>query len=763
MPAAAAASRISHDGQAGALDLLVVVAEDAVRGEPPGVQLCSQAVDRLCMAPSGDFSRAVSEADRLHALAASEVFGVVGIEALDELVALAARLAGTPVAAVNLIGENRQWTAAGVGLPAGDAARDTSLCDFAIAQDDATVIEDLCEDARFAGHPKVADGLRFYAGFPLLSEEGLAIGAFCVADVRPRVLTDDQLLSLRAVACAAAAQINARRHVAAARDAGERLQAVIDHAPDAFVSMDSDGRITEWNLEAQRMFGWKREEACGKTVSELIIPPELRDAHQRGLTRYLSTRQSSMLNRPIEVTAVTKSAHMLAVELTIAATGDGTAVCFNAFIRDISERKAAEAVLRASERRLAEAQHIGGVGSFEWDIESNVVSWSDELCRIAGVAPGEHPTDLAGFLALVYEEDRARIVETIGSTSSGESAVSENDYRLVRPNGDVRWVHGRRRRFITDDGIARLAGTLQDITEQRAVEYALRDAEERFRRSFDESAIGMALVSLEGHWMKVNDALCKITGYPAEQLVELSFQDIIHPHDVHADAASIRQMIDGDRVGYHTEKRYIHADGQIIWVQLNASLARDAAGEPMYFMSQIQDITDRKELQRRLQDAARRDHLTGLLNRRGFEEELERQLAYAARYERGGALLVLDLDNFKSVNDTLGHRAGDELLAGIARVMGEHLRKTDVLGRLGGDEFAVVLPEVSGEQARQVVASLIEIVGVHAELLLGHRVRTAASIGLAMYDGQTSMHDLLANADAEMYEAKAGARNTPKL
>ncbi len=689
------------------------------------------------------------------------MFGVAGIEALDELVALAARLVGTPVAAVNLIGESRQWTVAGVGLPAGDAARDTSLCDFAIAQDDVTVIEDLCEDARFAGHPKVADGLRFYAGFPLLSQEGLAVGAFCVADVRPRVLKDDQLLLLRAVARAAAVQIDARRHVAAARDAGERLQAVIDHAPDAFVSMDSDGRITEWNREAQRMLGWKREEACGKTVSELIIPPELRDAHERGLTSYLSTRQSGMLNRPIEVAAVTKSAHMLAVELTIAATGEGTAVSFNAFIRDISERKAAEAVSSASERRLAEAQHVGGVGSFEWDIESNVVSWSDELCRIAGVAPGEHPTDLAGFIALVYEEDRARVAETIGN--SGESAATESDYRLVRPNGDVRWVHGRRRRFITDDGIARLAGTLQDITEQRAAEYALRDAEERFRRSFDESAIGMALVSLEGHWMKVNDALCKITGYPAEQLVELSFQDITHPHDLHADAASIRQMIDGDRVSYHTEKRYIHADGQIIWVQLNASLARDAAGEPMYFISQIQDITERKELQRRLQDAARRDHLTGLLNRRGFEEELERQLAYAARYERAGAVLVLDLDNFKSVNDTLGHRAGDELLADIARVMGERLRDTDVLGRLGGDEFAVILPEVSAEQARQVVASLIEIVGVHAELLLGRRVRTAASIGLAMYDGQTSMHDLLANADAEMYEAKFGARNTPNL
>lgn len=103
------------------------------------------------------------------------------------------------------------------------------------------------------------------------------------------------------------------------------------------------------------------------------------------------------------------------------------------------------------------------------------------------------------------------------------------------------------------------------------------------------------------------------------------------------------------------------------------------------------------------------------------------------------------------------------MLADVARVMGERLRKTDVLGRLGGDEFAVILPEVSAEQARQVVASLIEIVGVHADLLLGPRVQIAASIGLAMYDGQTSMHDLIANADAEMYEAKFGARDTPKL
>ncbi len=164
------------------------------------------------------------------------------------------------------------------------------------------------------------------------------------------------------------------------------------------------------------------------------------------------------------------------------------------------------------------------------------------------------------------------------------------------------------------------------------------------------------------------------------------------------------------------------------------------------------------ELERRLKDVARRDHLTGLLNRRGFEEEFERQLAYTERYQRGGAILVLDLDGFKAVNDTLGHRAGDELLTGIARALDERLRKTDVLGRLGGDEFAVILPEVSREQAQHVVASLTAVVGLHA----GHGVCTTASIGLAMYDGRASIDDLLAEADGQMYEVKARRRATAR-
>ena len=193
-----------------------------------------------------------------------------------------------------------------------------------------------------------------------------------------------------------------------------------------------------------------------------------------------------------------------------------------------------------------------------------------------------------------------------------------------------------------------------------------------------------------------------------------------------------------------------------MWAQVNVSLARNAACEPMYFMSQIQDITDRKQIEERLQDMARRDHLTGLYNRRGFEEELERELANARRFERRGALLMLDLDGFKAVNDTLGHRAGDEMLSGIARMLEEQLRKTDILGRLGGDEFAVVLTEVSREHAGTVVATLEDAFAREAQH--GQRVHTTASIGLVMFDGELGVHDLLAQADEAMYEQKRAAQ-----
>src|SRR6185437_12982389 len=193
----------------------------------------------------------------------------------------------------------------------------------------------------------------------------------------------------------------------------------------------------------------------------------------------------------------------------------------------------------------------------------------------------------------------------------------------------------------------------------------LGEAEERFRRAFDDSQVGMALVSTTGRFQRVNRALCDLTGYPPQELLGKTFAEITHPDDVEADLDALRDLIEGERYGYRTEKRYIHAVGHPVWISLNVSPIYESAGAPSYLIAQIEDISDRKESEERLTRQALHDSLTGLPNRTLFSDRV--RMASARRGARGFAIIYLDLDGFKLVNDTLGHAAGDQVLIEVGR------------------------------------------------------------------------------------------------
>lgn len=169
----------------------------------------------------------------------------------------------------------------------------------------------------------------------------------------------------------------------------------------------------------------------------------------------------------------------------------------------------------------------------------------------------------------------------------------------------------------------------------------------------------MALVDLSGRWTRVNRALCEITGFTASELQARTFADITHPDDVETDIEAARRMADGDGWGYETEKRYINKQGEEIWVSVSVSVVRDAAGRASYFITQVLDVTRQKRLEQSLRHLADYDSLTGLPNRRYFKEALAVQLDRCTRYGETAALLMLDLDNFKEVNDRYGHAAGE--------------------------------------------------------------------------------------------------------
>ena len=251
----------------------------------------------------------------------------------------------------------------------------------------------------------------------------------------------------------------------------------------------------------------------------------------------------------------------------------------------------------------------------------------------------------------------------------------------------------------------------ETLRSAREVEQDLREAHLRFQSAFDNAPIGMALIAKDDRWLQVNDALCRITGHTEQALKATTLRAITHPDDIDLDTDDLEQLLSGEISNYQVEKRYRHAWGHHVWVLVTASIVRDEERWPLYVVTQVQDISERKELARRLEYFVDHDFLTGLFNRRHFEQELTKETDRVARYGTPGAVLVIDLDNFKDVNDTFGHKAGDDVLKGVAGLLRARLRQTDIVARIGGDEFAVLLPQTDAAHAQSVADDLVKGLG----------------------------------------------------
>ncbi len=281
---------------------------------------------------------------------------------------------------------------------------------------------------------------------------------------------------------------------------------------------------------------------------------------------------------------------------------------------------------------------------------------------------------------------------------------------------------------------------------------------DRFRSAFEHALLPAWICDLEQRYIDVNDALCAMLGQPRELLVGRHFSEFNHPDERAADAEEAQAMLAGERDGYTREKRLVRADGRVIWVLVAVRLIRDAQGAPLYFVVQANDLTDYHLREQRLRHLADHDPLTGLLNRRGFGRELRRHVSRLARYGAKGALLMLDLDNFKGYNDAHGHGGGDELLRAVGTGLSGRLRAGDVIGRIGGDEFAVLLPEVTPEQADVVAAALVQSV---REIDQHGDQTVTVSVGIFCFDDieRLSEDGAMVGADLAMYAAKHGGRD----
>ena len=419
-------------------------------------------------------------------------------------------------------------------------------------------------------------------------------------------------------------------------------------------------------------------------------------------------------------------------------------------------RRDAEQALRASRAQLAEAQRVGGIGSWEWDIVGDRLHWSDELCRIFGVEPTACPRSYEEYLDLIEPEDREAVDAVIkGAYAERGSYVLEH---RLRRDGETRVIEGRGEIFL-DEGErpVRMSGTARDVTEAKAAERALTDSEARFRALTSAAPVGIYETDPEGNTTYVNERWCEIAGITRDEAEGQGWTEAVHPDDLAPLSEHWDEAIRANRE-FCLEYRYLRADGEATWVAGRAVAMRDGAGEVSGYLGTVVDITQSKQIEQRLAQLALKDDLTGLANRRRFREELERHVERGVRYGWRGAALILDLDHLKAINDTMGHAAGDQMIRQAGARLSQRLRSSDFVARLGGDEFAVLLPEADRDGARATAQGLVEALAPYGVSVRGAKAATA-SIGVAMICEAVTAEELMIRADVAMYEAKGAGGN----
>ena len=464
----------------------------------------------------------------------------------------------------------------------------------------------------------------------------------------------------------------------------ERLATLFDHAPIGMAVMALGGALRRVNPPLVDMLGRPEDELLEHTIFDLVDDEDSRAA----LAVAIGGRPRPTFQLETRLRGADGHPAIVLFSATLVTNARQEPVHYVCQILDITERAEAQEHLELNEAKLAEAQQIARLGSWEWEIATDRVTWSDELYRIYGVRPDRFSGSYGANLDRVHADDRARVARVI------ENAVAERrpwslDYRVVRPDGELRMIHARGEVVCDEQGRAAVVqGTCQDVTESRRVEDALRAAEQLFRRAFDDAPIGMALIDLEGRWLRLNRAISQMLGRSEPELRTMQLSDLNHPEDRRLDRPLIKELLNGRRRSFALEKRYVHADGHLIHALVHVSLMHGDGERPLYFLCQLVDITERRraEAERRATQERMQaiiDNSPALVIVKDLEQ---RYLLVNRRWEE-----ICGLDG----EAVLGHTSG-EVLAG--RSPGTDDLDREVIATGAVHEAMATMPRADGEE-----------------------------------------------------------------
>jgi diguanylate cyclase (GGDEF)-like protein/PAS domain S-box-containing protein len=510
------------------------------------------------------------------------------------------------------------------------------------------------------------------------------------------------------------------------------------HAPD--------GTFT-WASEASReLLGYEPEELIGRSTYEFVHPDDVDDVRGAHSAMFGGNDRVDVRQRYRHKDGTYVECETLARAVR---DPDGELVETISVKRDVGEKIAGDMLRRQWE--ICFKRTSRGITVVE-SSTGTIVSLNPALAEMHGGTVGDF---IGKPLSTLFTEDSAARIPDVSRTAEDNTFVSY-DSEHVRLDGSVFPVRAEVMAAHDEAGSAQYRiAWYDDLSEQVATERRAERSERDFEAAFHASPQGVAIVGLEGAFLHVNEKMTEITGYSRAELTRMTFQEITHAADLDLDLEQVDALVSGELSSYEMEKRYYTKDGHLIWVLLAVAIVREEDGTPRHFISQIQDISARKRLEAHTYELANRDPITALYNRRRFEEELKRQIARCRSGEETGALILLDLDRFKAVNDSDGHIAGDRLIRVVGRAIDERISDPDIAARVGGDEFAVILSDIDIAQARTVAEELRIAINKAAG-----DYDCTASIGLCRLEGQVpDAETCFSAADRAMYRAKGQGRD----
>ena len=395
------------------------------------------------------------------------------------------------------------------------------------------------------------------------------------------------------------------------------------------------------------------------------------------------------------------------------------------------------------------------------DLAWSMIFVSQGCTGLTGYTPAEViASERISWEQITHPNDRFDVRMQVGAALAKHQRFSVQ-YRITTRAGDIKWVIERGVAVNDEQGELVIEGFIEDCTSQRVALEALEQAELRYRSIFEHASEGIFQTTADGHYLAANPALARLYGYAsaAELIADLS--DIQHRLYVDSNRRDeFRHVMETQGKVLNFESEIYRCDGSRIWISENAHIVRDAQGQLICYEGTVQDISDRRHYQEQLERQANHDLLTGLPNRILLNDRIEQGIARASRLGYYLTLVFIDLDNFKFVNDSLGHAAGDELLKEVALRLSACLRNSDTVARLGGDEFVLILND---HYRTSTVISLLErLLGEVSRpiVISGREFHIGASLGVTLYpaDGN-SAQALLKHADVAMYAAKRRGRN----